>query len=78
MEALKDFWWDYRELLILLTAILAIMAILTAGAAWLSKVGCESRWQDSGRAHSWGLMAGCRVADRDGRLIPEKNVRDID
>lgn len=72
-----DFWYDYGEVVFMLVCMLIIITLLTVVTAWFQMVGCESRWKDSGREHEWSLFAGCRVADRDGRLIPEKNMRDV-
>lgn len=59
----------------------AIMAVLIAGllalCMWLDYMGCGSRWEDSGRRYVWSAFGGCRVEDKQGRLIPEKNIRDM-
>lgn len=46
-------------------------------AAALDRAACEARWSDSGRRYEWGVMSGCRVEDKDGRLIPADVIREV-
>ena len=65
---------DGMKVIVIMAAIVAPILLLSVV---LDYVGCGSRWVDSGRKHDWSLMGGCRVEDKQGRLIPEKNVRDM-
>ena len=60
-----------------IAALFIILFFLFGLAAIADKFGCEAKWADSGRKHDWSFLAGCRVEDSQGRLIPEKNIRDI-
>ena len=68
---------DSVKLFLIIAAIAAIVVFCVGLAALLDRAGCEARWEDSGRRHEWGFMSGCRVADKEGRLIPAANVRDM-
>lgn len=54
-----------------------IIAVLFVLSFIVSSIECKSKWADSGRKHEWSVFAGCRVEDSNGKLIPEKNIRDI-
>jgi hypothetical protein len=56
---------------------IAICAVALWGAFTLAERGCEARWVDSGRTVVWDGMAGCRVSDGDGNLIPEFALKGI-
>ena len=57
-------------------SIFAIVLLLGLGYA-ASALECGARWSDSGRKYEWSFLAGCRVEDGNGKLIPEANIRDI-
>ena len=57
-----------------LTIAIIILTVLGYAASALE---CGARWSDSGRKYEWSFLAGCRVEDGNGRLIPEANIRDI-
>jgi hypothetical protein len=67
-----------KEIKILIVLTVATLAVFFGGALYLSKVGCEARWKDSGRNYDWSVMADCRVVNSQGHLIPEKNLREFD
>ncbi len=56
--------------------VLFVLAIIIL-SAWAESAGCKAAWEDSGRKYDWSMVGGCRVSDKDGHLIPAKNVRDI-
>lgn len=56
---------------------LAIAGACIGAGLLLDNAACGARWQDSGRQHDWSVMGGCRVANKNGRLIPASNIRDI-
>lgn len=63
----------------MIIVILSIPLSAIAGVVYLVKsTTCESRWENSDRKYEYGLLSGCLVADKNGNLIPEKNIRDID
>ena len=54
----------------------AIIILTSLGYA-ISALECSAKWRDSGRKYEWSILAGCRVEDGNGKLIPEANIRDI-
>jgi hypothetical protein len=56
--------------------LLAVVALVAAGAMALSAVGsqesCHQRWGEM--HHEWSLLGGCRVLTEDG-YVPESNLR---
>jgi len=71
-------WWNRnKDIVITLAVIAAVFAALLGFKVWSSDYGCHSRWADSGRDVQWGLFTGCRVTDRNGYWLPERNVRDF-
>ena len=64
------------SLKILLICAVIVVVSVSLGAV-LDGASCNAKWADSGRKHDWSLLGGCRVADKEGRLIPANNVRDM-
>lgn len=62
---------------VIIIAVIAFIVLVLGSVPVLDKAGCASRWQDSGRKFDWSFMGGCRVTDKNGNLIPEKNLRDV-
>ena len=58
-------------------SIVVLLVLLVASALRMDSVSCAARWEDSGRKHDWSIYGGCRVSDKDGRMVPEKIIRDI-
>jgi hypothetical protein len=54
-----------------------IFMIVIFGGSVLEKTNCEAKWADSGKKYDWSFFAGCRVSDKNGNLIPEKNIREV-
>lgn len=54
-----------------------IVVFVVAGSLLLDRAGCAARWEDSGRRYDWSAMASCRVEDKNGRLMPEKTIRNV-
>ena len=55
----------------------AFLAVMLFVAVKGDEVGCVERWKDSGLKHDWSIHGGCRVEDKNGRLVPEKVIHDI-
>lgn len=68
---------ELKDRMIVGGVIFIIVMIGILFAAMIEKTGCEAKWADSGRTHDWSFLAGCRVADKNNNLIPEKNIREI-
>lgn len=51
--------------------------IFASGAGTLSETMCSKRWDGSGMATKWGLLAGCRVQRKDGTWIPADAYREV-
>lgn len=68
---------EVKDWMIVGGIIFIVVMIVILFAAMLEKTGCEAKWADSGRTHDWSFFAGCRVADKNNNLIPEKNIREI-
>lgn len=58
-----------------LGCVLLFVAIMW-GAFEADEAGCAARWKDSGRKSDWSVRGGCRVEDKNGRLVPEKVIRE--
>ena len=68
---------EFTAWLISVGGIVLLILILAIFSAWAESVGCEAAWADSGRKYDWTFMGGCRVSDKDGHMVPAKNVREI-
>ena len=61
-----------------LFASLVVILVFGLGSCAYSSVSCESRWEHSNMASTWGPIKGCLVKLPDGRWLPEDRVREID
>jgi len=66
-----------NEIAKILLASFAVVVFLVWAAMMGSKAGCAARWEDSGRRYDWSALAECRVEDKNGKLVPEKTIRDV-
>jgi hypothetical protein len=66
-----------KDMLIILLGGVVFFAAILWGAFAVDEAGCAVRWKDSGRKSDWSIKGGCRVEDKNGRLVPEKVIRDV-
>ena len=66
-----------KEVTIILLGAAVLFAAILWGALALNEAGCAARWKDSGRKSDWSIRGDCRVEDKNGRLVPEKVIRDV-
>jgi hypothetical protein len=71
-------WWDYwKELILFVSVLIAIMVGALTLAIWGSSVKCKRQWEHSGMQSDYRVMQGCLIALPDGRKIPAKNYREL-
>ena len=66
-----------KDITIILLGAVVLFAVILWGALAVDETGCAARWKDSGRKSDWSIKGGCRVEDKNGRLVPEKVIRDV-
>lgn len=76
-QNMKNFYRKWQPVVIITGIALTGTAVTFAFAMALDQLSCEARWADSGRAHTWSVLGGCQVADKMGRMIPEKTLREM-
>lgn len=76
-QTMKRFYREWDSVITPTSVILVGTVAIFAFALALDRLGCEARWADSGRAHTWSVLGGCLVADKMGRMIPEKTLREM-
>ncbi len=68
---------DLRPITMILLVAVVLFAAIIWSALTADEVSCAARWKDSGRKSDWSIRGGCRVEDKNGRLVPEKVIRDV-
>lgn len=51
--------------------------LLIGGGCLLARSICTAKWEDSGRAPSWGVLTGCRIQRPDGAWVPADAYREV-
>lgn len=61
--------------------VVVLVAVVVGGllgvGAWWNSVQCAAKWEASGMAHDWSIVAGCRVEVSPGKWLPDERVRDV-
>jgi len=68
---------EFKAWLIVFGSLALLILTLAIFSAWAANASCKAKWQDSGRQYDWSIFGDCRVSDKTGKMIPEKNIRDI-
>ena len=66
-----------KEIALLCGLPLALIAGIIWSSILIDERNCKLRWEDSGRKVQWAIGSGCRVSDKNGFLVPEKTIRDV-
>lgn len=61
-----------------LVVSLVFLIIIVGIWAMVDAASCKSRWAQSGLSSTWGPIQGCLVKTKDGRIVPEEVIKDID